>query len=121
MVYTPGQGETIAERRKHPRYPVKLHVQYCLHGDMDRQSFFSHSISRNLGIGGIALLVEERLETGQALDVKLELPSEVEGKPALSADHQDVLVRSRVVWRQPYTQDSYIVGVQFLDLEQQEQ
>lgn len=120
-----GHGETIAERRKYPRFPLKLNVQYQLSGQADRRSIFSNSISRDLGIGGVAMMVWEQLDTGQMLDIEIGIP---EFEQADKWNKQDeavpvkktVLLTSRVVWRWPRTGKRYLIGIQFLDLKQED-
>ncbi|MBN1595535.1 PilZ domain-containing protein [candidate division FCPU426 bacterium] len=117
-----GKAETIVERRKYPRLPLKLAVNYLISDQASTRSFFSQSITRDLGIGGMALVVEEKIETGQMITVQIGLP-EPETAFIWAVSRQPmhisrtVTLTSRVIWRQPYEEKKYIIGVQFLDLE----
>jgi len=71
-------------------------------------------------------MVNEKLETGQILQVKIVLP-QVEAMSRkkqtgekLASEDITVTLISRVVWRTPYNENTYIVGIQFLDLEQED-
>lgn len=124
MLLDTHKGETFAEKRAFERFPIKLNIKYAIDSNPEERTLFSHSISRNLGIGGVALLVNEKIDTGQVLQMEIDLPSVTEifdseeQNESLSAAQNSISMISRVVWSQAYESTQYLIGVQFLDLEQ---
>lgn len=90
-------GEVIAERRRFPRFPLKLQVTYRIAS----QEPVTTS-SENIGLGGLAVLSDRPVEVGQRLKLSLYLPriaSDMVAKIACEAkDARPVDFEARVVW-----------------------
>ncbi|MCD4814504.1 PilZ domain-containing protein [bacterium] len=119
-------AETIAERRKFVRYQLALKVHYFKSVEQSFSAEKSQSISRDLGIGGVAILLEESLKPGQTLKVEIALPnvedifSGDQDSLAMSASEKNIALLSEVVWCRQEKDKRYLVGVRFLDLEKED-
>jgi c-di-GMP-binding flagellar brake protein YcgR len=120
------QAETFAERRKFARYSLKLRVNYTAAEQATQHESHSKSITKDLGLGGIALVVHEELEIGKEIQVKIDLPSIQDlfsgddENESLSAAEKTVNLLSKVAWCRPYEEGTFLIGVQFLDLEHED-
>jgi|GEM_PF-4295701 len=90
-------GEVIAERRRFPRFPLKLQVTYRIAS----QEPVTTS-SENIGLGGLAVLSDQPVEVGQRLTLSLYLPriaSDMVAKILCEEkDSRPVDFEARVVW-----------------------
>jgi hypothetical protein len=113
-------ASTFAERRIAPRLAIKIEVQYEYLNLSDEERVHSVGLSRNIGSGGIAIFVSREVETGSTLRMKLNLPNHLgteksrgDGEP-----YTRVELCGRVVWRMPLGDQRFLLGMQFLDLDQ---
>ncbi len=114
-------AETRAEHRRYPRTLIKLRVHYkCLQkGDVSRAL---DSLAEDLGAGGMAMRMGQKLEPGQLLMVAVFLPktdkrAEIIDTPVfLEKDCITVSILSRVVWCTMKKDHEYIAGIEFWDL-----
>lgn len=126
MCPTDHHAETFAERRKHARYSLRLRVNYAAAEHVGEHTSHSKSITKDLGVGGIALIVREELEIGKEIRIKIDLPSiqdlfsGEDDNEALSAAEKTVTLLSRVAWCRSHEDETFLVGVQFLNLEQED-
>ncbi|MCK5242129.1 PilZ domain-containing protein [bacterium] len=117
------RGETGAERRRFERKTIKLQVSYrCL--DRGNISNDKTNLAEDLGAGGLLMHSKHALEKDQILMLTLFLPpAEERDKGDLTKDipkeeSNAVEILSRVAWSAPAKTGSHMVGIQFLDLDQ---
>ncbi|MBN1548810.1 MAG: PilZ domain-containing protein [Syntrophaceae bacterium] len=115
------QAETFVERRKFARYSLRLRVQYSKAKGDKAVRTPQESISRDLGVGGMALVLEEKLEPGQTLSVNIDLPDVQDlitdqNNEAMSAAGKTVTLLASVVWIKPAPDNQFLAGIRFLDL-----
>jgi c-di-GMP-binding flagellar brake protein YcgR len=110
----PFKGETIAERRRYPRFPLKLPV----HFQCTEKKVNTHS--ENLSLGGLAVLCDHPLDTGQALNLELFIPKDAGSLESKIVCPEELCVPAaidaRVVWNTRYGDHQFILGVEFLNL-----
>lgn len=116
------KGETGAERRRFPRKPLRLRVQFrCL--DVDEVSPVEHNLANDLGAGGLAMRTERPLPEDQLLMLSLFLPvpeqspADREQMDLTRAESLSVDILSRVAWCASSKEGEFVAGVQFLDLD----
>jgi len=111
-------AETFAERRKYERYSLRLRVSYAAHEEITGP--VSESITKDLGLGGIAMIAHEPLAVGQVLRVNLNLPAIADlasdKDDCISAAAKTITLLSRVAWMRPM-EGRFLVGVQFLEMD----
>jgi hypothetical protein len=115
-------GETTAERRIHPRAPLKLWVHYqCLkHGEISRPL---ESLAQDVGAGGLAMRGDHQLARNQLIAITIYLPPKENRRSAretLIVDEEQgvpVEIFGRGAWCAPLDEAEFISGVQFLDLD----
>jgi c-di-GMP-binding flagellar brake protein YcgR len=116
-------AETFAERRQFERYALKIRACYSLEKADEPGQDAAEGMTRDLGLGGIALIAHEKLPLGQIIKVKLDLPHLEDlfsGKDeSMSATSRTVALLSRVAWVKPL-ESRFLVGVQFLEMEHQD-
>jgi len=76
----------LEERRQKVRINTQLGVLYEVLVDKKNRKY--NSISRNISLGGVNLVLNEKLSSGTELRLQLDLPDE----------HKPVLTCGRVVW-----------------------
>ena len=98
------------ERRKSPRASCGAEVEYVIM-DHARSTTFTTG-SKNVGSGGICIIVFEQLEVGDVLGLKFSIPG-------LSTS---ILAKGVVIWTNEFsvgdqkTDSAYNVGIKFLNL-----
>lgn len=70
------------------------------------QNAIAHS--RDIGAGGICLILEEPLETGKMVHLRFTLPGQ----------QQEICGFGKVVWSKKALQQHYLVGIQFWAFEE---
>ena len=95
------------ERRKHPRFPVHLRIQYCLF--TGSRSHFGQVL--DISRSGLLLHLSEAVEVGQNLRLKIFVGSG-------TSKFIEALVR--VVWRKSEKGAGYRIGVRFVHLSSEE-
>ncbi|MEW6516210.1 MAG: PilZ domain-containing protein [candidate division FCPU426 bacterium] len=112
-------NRAFTDRRRHPRYPVKVKLHYLSlklrdHGHL--QEGYTH----DLALGGLAMKGHHALEAGQQLMINLFLPA----LPSAGAQQPDketvrktiqAFILSKVVW-QKQEAGHFLSGVQFMEL-----
>ena len=101
-----GFGVAYFERREHPRYSIKMTVEYC----PIEKSKSSPAYTGNIGEGGLLLNIREELELGEYLLLSLFIDSGVDYLPI------DLLVQ--VVWRGQDADEegNYRTGVKIVNI-----
>jgi c-di-GMP-binding flagellar brake protein YcgR len=114
-------GETQAERRRYPRVPLKLRLEYqCLEKGNVAPS--EKKLAKDLAAGGLAMSSERPLPPNQLLMLTLYLPlpekrDDLEqGESVGEEESVPVNILSRVAWCARREGD-FEVGVQFLDMD----
>ena len=103
------------ERRRFPRLPLKVNVKYDVLKGLPLRA--KETQSKNISIGGICLVVPEKINIGTLLRLKLSLKGET----------SYITVKGKVVWVEEFSVDStsdykaYDCGIEFVDISPQEQ
>ncbi|MBN1595766.1 PilZ domain-containing protein [candidate division FCPU426 bacterium] len=116
-----GKGDTFAERRRHPRLPLKMLVHY-LPLEKTSAEMRQESQTLNIGIGGIAMRSDRELAVNEYIVVDLFIPPENKRDTmnfmavCPEAECHSITVQSRVAWCSPFVEKKYIIGVEFIDM-----
>lgn len=116
------KGEASAERRKYPRIPLTIAVQFMM-VDREKLSAALESVSDDLGVEGLAMISATKLPKDQKLLITLLVPEDANEKLM----HHDasictekgcipVAVFSRVAWCKDAEDKKFRIGVQFLEI-----
>jgi c-di-GMP-binding flagellar brake protein YcgR len=106
-------GEAQAERRRHPRVPLKLRLAYqCL--EKGNVSPAEKNLGKDLAAGGLAMSSKTPLVLNQLLMMTLYLPAAEKREEV--EEGQPVNILSRVAWCSRRESD-FEIGVQFLDMD----
>lgn len=78
-----------SNRRGHPRFKNKIEVEYSV----EKKARLKSAKSVNISQGGMKLLMDEKLQNGTVIDLKIEVPEtrkiiEVEGEVVWSKDFE---------------------------------
>ncbi|MEW6074992.1 MAG: PilZ domain-containing protein [Candidatus Omnitrophota bacterium] len=100
------------ERRRYPRLRAAVIEYSFAEKDSPQQSAFT----RDVGAGGISIIVNEKIETGTILLLKIYLPSY----------NDPILTQGRVVWRNPSAfqlphADRFDLGIEFTEISEEDQ
>lgn len=98
----------MREKRRFIRFDIALKVTYCIQKEIKIEKT---GITSDMGVGGIRLLTEEKLETGSRVDLKIFIPE------ALNPAH----LIGIVLWSKESTgakNPSYIAGIEFGPIEE---
>ena len=107
---------THEERRRFPRLSLDVGVDFVVlpqPGTGARQELFTTG-SKNLSLGGICILVFEKLKVGDALELKFSIPGL----------DRFIVAKGRVVWsgklrvRGVETDKAYEAGIEFVEINQ---
>lgn len=94
------------ERRKFVRIPLYLEGRFYISLEPDSESFsFS---TRNISAGGLLIVTKKFLNEGDIIYLDLKLEQDLEFKKQ----------KSKVVRKDPVTEEGFMYGLQFLDLPQ---
>jgi c-di-GMP-binding flagellar brake protein YcgR len=111
-----------AERRKSPRIPLNIAVKYqCL--PKDRMTMPTDSLSENLGMGGLAMRVDHKLEPNDRISLVLYLPpadkrDDVQNYASYAKqDCLTVRIEARVAWCQPFAGNKFMLGIEFIQID----
>jgi Tfp pilus assembly protein PilZ len=114
-------NRSTEERRRHPRYCIKMEIQFEL-GDPKTGKQVIPARTTNLSIAGLAMLsAHEFLEFDQKIVVHLFIPPKEKRKqkyfamPQHADEAQSVFLKGRVVWCHVFGTSKYIAGVEFED------
>ncbi len=119
-------ADTFMERRKHPRLPVKIDVHFHALGSLEEFAV-QKSESLNIGAGGVALRSAIKVEAGKKMMLTLFIPPEHKraqlGHMARCPEEEcmEINIQAKVVWVSPFLGDKYLLGVQFLQISQDDQ
>lgn len=104
-------GYAGIERRRYPRLRAAV-IEYSF---LDKESIQEAAFTRDVGAGGISIIVNEKIETATTLLLKIYLP-----------EYNDPLrAKGKVVWRQesifklPKT-TRYDIGIEFLEISEED-
>lgn len=118
----PFQGEASAERRRYPRLPMTLSIQFML-VKREKLSQAFETISADMGVEGLAMSCEKKLDIEQQLLLTLLVPENASSKLKQFSNQVcaekgciPVAVLSRVAWCRHQSGKKYVVGVQFLEV-----
>jgi c-di-GMP-binding flagellar brake protein YcgR len=106
---------TMVEKRKFPRLPLSVNVS-CEVLDGSALSA-EEAMAKNISAEGICLVVLEKIDNGNFLELKLSLAGEV----------SFMTVKGRVVWVEEFTVShasdykAYDCGIEFVDVSPQDQ
>ncbi|MCD4813781.1 PilZ domain-containing protein [bacterium] len=115
------KAEANAERRRFTRMPIKIQVRFrCL--DRGNISEPQADLAEDLGAGGLMMHSEQNLPLNQNLMVIIYLPPTekrfTDPKDVPEEECLEVEVLSRVAWSAAAPQGGFMIGIQFLDLDQ---
>jgi len=102
----PRYGIVNFEKRKHPRFNVDLPIEYSQTG-----LFVKHSRTFNASEGGLLLYLQEKMEIGKHLLLKLFFPS--------GPEMNTIKTLVQVVWMDVHLGEGwgdYRTGVKFVDI-----
>jgi c-di-GMP-binding flagellar brake protein YcgR len=102
----PRYGIVNFEKRKHPRFNVDLQIEYSQTG-----LFVKHSRAVNASEGGLLLYLQEKMEIGKHLLLKLFFPS--------GPEMNTIKTLVQVVWMDVHLGEGwgdYRTGVKFVDI-----
>lgn len=80
-------NEEFVERRKHARLNLSMKVDYQISSSGEEPR---RAVSRDISLGGVLLLVKERMDAGTPMDLEIYLTEE-ETKP--------IKTRAQVIWQ----------------------
>ncbi|MFA5060309.1 MAG: PilZ domain-containing protein [Candidatus Omnitrophota bacterium] len=105
---TESNDELIAERRKFVRLNVNVDINYTV---VSSSGGSQKGRSRNIGAGGICLLINTEVHAGDLVKLDISLPDD---PPTISAN-------GRIAWVKPFTVASeknkrYDAGIEFTDI-----
>lgn len=116
------QGQAAAERRRYPRIPLTLGIQFML-VNREKLSMAFETVSDDLGVEGLAMSCDKKLDKDQQLLLTLLVPEDAskklrqfDGQVCSEKGCIPVAVFSRVAWCQHQSGKKYIAGVQFLEV-----
>jgi hypothetical protein len=101
-----GHGTVNFERRKHPRFNIDLPIEYSQTG-----LFVKHGRAVNASEGGLLLYLQEKMEIGKHLVLKLFFPS--------SPKMNTIEALVQMVWMDAHLGEGwgdYRTGVKFVDI-----
>ncbi|MFW5920746.1 MAG: PilZ domain-containing protein [Polyangiales bacterium] len=102
---------TGQEQRKHRRFGVEVAAEVTIDGDVLIAS------TQNLSSGGAALVLEREVSDGASLEVTLFLTQDGIEDP----EEEPFEATAQVMWGAPRDDDYYAVGVQFRDIDGDQQ
>ena len=107
--------QLIEERRKFVRLNINVEINYTIITLPPHKQFTIPIQSKNIGGGGICLISEQELKTGELLKLEIKLPE----------DPPTVHALGRVVWVKPFslaTEKSkrFDMGVEFIEISQED-
>lgn len=112
-------GPSDTERRRFPRYQtaVKLHYQHLKHIKANKAAHLQESVTKDLSAGGLAMLSEQKMESGQTLMLTLFLPEKrTRNAKRGEAEPVQAYMLCRVIWQTRISRNLYLNGIQFIDL-----
>lgn len=104
-----GQTE---DRRQFPRLEENLPVRYSKSSKTPADDTYQKAIRQNIGVGGVKLILDEKLEVGTLLAIHLDLPSASGPSP--------VFATARVAWVEQEPEDRFGVGMEFIDIDEED-
>jgi hypothetical protein len=114
------QGEVIAERRKAPRFPLKLQVRYTL---ANSDSSCREIPVQNIGCNGLAMLGDQAISLSRCVRLQLFLPKHSAGLVGKivcpEKESQPVELEGRVIWSTPFG-NKFIFGIVFVKINRQQ-
>jgi c-di-GMP-binding flagellar brake protein YcgR len=106
---------TIVEKRKFPRLPLNVNVQYEILKVSALRA--EETGSKNISAGGICLVVPKKVNIGDLLRLRLSLPGEV----------NFIMVKGKVIWVEEFSvtpasyHKAYDCGIEFVDVSAEDQ
>jgi c-di-GMP-binding flagellar brake protein YcgR len=102
-------ARSIEERRKYLRLRVYHLVKYRVISDKPSHSAFSLSSIRDIGAGGVCLVIEKQLPVSTKLELEINFP-DIGGS---------ILTSGRVVWVKQVAKTSrYMLGIEFTGIDE---
>ncbi|MCK5241422.1 PilZ domain-containing protein [bacterium] len=114
-------ADTFVERRRHPRIPLKIIVNYRKVAESGNSNY-KKSQSLNLGIGGIVIRSDQEMPVGELIVVELFLPPEDKRQNLAflatcpEMECRKVSIQSKIAWSSFFEDEKYIFGVEFLNM-----
>ncbi|NQS99516.1 MAG: PilZ domain-containing protein [Candidatus Omnitrophica bacterium] len=104
----------MQERRHFPRLVAAVDVEYKVLPEGARPQ--TETVTKNIGAGGICLIVYEKVEVGRILNLKLHLPD----------TNLVVQAKGKVLWSSYFTmerdaRDRYDLGIEFTEISESDQ
>ncbi len=116
------KGETSAERRRYPRIPLTLSVQFMM-VNREKLSAALETVSDDLGVEGLAMISTTKLSKDQKLLLTLLVPEDANDKlmnhdASITTEKGciPVAIFSRVAWCEDVDAHKYRIGVQFMEI-----
>jgi hypothetical protein len=110
---------SFADRRRYPRFPVRLRLHYLSLKIRDH-GHLQEGVTHDVALGGLAMRCHQALEAGQQLMINLFLPAPhpaPEPQPEkASRGIAQAFILSKVVWQKEVDDHQFLSGVQFLEL-----
>jgi len=103
----------MRERRRFVRLDLNVNVKWR---KIDQVEEIKENTAKNISIGGICLIVEEKLNEGDYLELKINLPNQ-----------KEIHAYGRVVWIDEYEilgaeyGKKYDAGIEFLKIKEEDQ
>lgn len=60
------------ERRKHPRFPIKLQLKYCRENGPNQEDGYAHT--NDISAKGMGMVTDEQLAPDTAIDIWIQIP-----------------------------------------------
>ena len=111
------KNKAIKERRKSVRITADLNVSYELLRDNAAQRY--NSMTRNVGLGGMNLLLSEKLFLGTTLHFELNIPQ----------SHRPIFIEGKIIWVREFSgklarqkrERFFATGIQFIHIKPQDE
>lgn len=100
--------DALIEKRRFLRLAVSVDVEYSI---LEEEALPKESVTKNIGAGGICLIVYKKVDVGSLLSLELRLP-----------EHYSVIeAKGRVVWSSSFRiegdrRDRYDLGIEFTQI-----
>lgn len=99
----------MLERRKHSRIDADLKIVWA---KTDKQAIDNTALSKNISEGGICIIVDEKINAGEILNLKINLSSkntiQIQGKTAWVSEFPMIHGEK--------CEEKYVIGIEFINM-----